>query len=83
MKSRKSSKFGHIRLRAAELAASERLKKTYTYNGKNVVTTLTASILIESSSFLQVMRTSKKTWMSSNFGKIPPPTPELSALEHL
>ena len=24
-----------------------------------------------------------KAWMSSNFGQIPPPTPELSALVHL
>ena len=24
-----------------------------------------------------------KSWMSSNFGQIPPPTPELSAIAHL
>ena len=29
------------------------------------------------------MRTCMKAWLSSNFGQIPPPTPELSALAHL
>ena len=32
---------------------------------------------------MQVTRTCTKAWMSSNFGQIPPPTPELSALERL
>ena len=41
--------------------------------GATVVTTL----------FLQVTRTCMKAWMSSNFGQIPTPTPELSALECL
>ena len=34
-------------------------------------------------SFLQVTRTCMKAWMSSNFGQIPTPTPELSALARL
>ena len=34
-------------------------------------------------SFLQVTRACIKAWMSLNFGKIPPPTTELAALEHL
>ena len=45
--------------------------------------TLAPSFLIRSSSFLQVTRTCTKAWMSSNFGQIPPPTPELSALGRL
>ena len=44
---------------------------------------LAPSFLIRSSSFLQVTRTCIKAWMSSNFGQITPPTPELSALAHL
>ena len=39
-------------------------------NGKNVVTTLSPSFLIESSSSLQVTRTCMKAWISSNFGQI-------------
>ena len=45
--------------------------------------TLAPSFLYESSSFLQVTRTCMKAWMSSNFGQIPPPNPELSALGRL
>ena len=56
--SRMSTKFGQIGPRAAELATLGRLEKSpLTYNGKNVVTTLAPSYLIESSSFLQVTRT--------------------------
>ena len=44
--------------------------------------TLTTSFLIGSSSFLQVMRTCIKAWMSFNFGLIPL-TIESTALEHL
>ena len=83
--SRTSSKFGQIGPRIAELAAIERLGKYLknTYNGRNLVNTLAPSFFIRSSSFLQVMRTCMKAWMSSNFGQIPPPTPELSALARL
>ena len=49
----------------------------------NVVTTLTPSFLIESSSFLQVTRTTIKPWMGSKFGLTRPWTVELAALEHL
>ena len=41
------------------------------------------SVLDGSSSFLQVARTTIKAWYSLNFGKIPSPTTELAALEHL
>ena len=47
------------------------------------MTTLMLSILNGSSSFLQTKRTTIKARMSFNFGKIPSPTSELSALEHL
>ena len=39
--------------------------------------------LIGSFSYLQVMRTWIKAWMSLNLGQIPPLTMELAALEHL
>ena len=39
--------------------------------------------MIGSSSFLQVMRTTIKAWMSSNFCVIPPLTAELAALKRL
>ena len=48
-----------------------------------LVSTLAPSFLIGSSSFLQVTRTTIKAWMSSNFGRIPPQTSELAALERL
>ena len=43
--------------------------------------TLAPTFLIQIFSFLQVTRTCIEAKMSSNFGQIPPPTPELSALE--
>ena len=77
------SKFGLIR-RTAESAALEHLETfPKTYNGRNGVSTLAPSILIWSSSFLQVTRTSIKTLTSSNFGLIPFLTAELVALECL
>ena len=51
-------------------------------NGRNVVTTLVHSFL-NGSSFLQITRPTIKAWMSLNFGKIPPLTSELAALERL
>ena len=47
------------------------------------MTTIVTSFLDGSSSFLQVTRTIIKAWTSLNFGKIPSPTTELAALEHL
>ena len=65
----KSSKFDEIRPWTAKLAALERREKsTYTYNGRNLLNTQAASLLIGSSSFLLVSRTCMKAWMSSNFG---------------
>ena len=45
--------------------------------------TLAPSFLIRSSSFLQVTRTCMKAWMSLNFGHVPPPALELSAIARL
>ena len=45
--------------------------------------TLAHSCSNGSPSFLQVIRTTIKAWMSSNFGQIPLPTTELAALERL
>ena len=49
----------------------------------NVVNTLAPSFLIGSSSFLQVTRTTIKSWTSSKFDQIRPRTAELAALERL
>ena len=79
-----SSKFGRIRPRTTELASLERRKKfPLTYNGKNYVITFSRLFLIGSFSYLQVMKTCIKAWMSLNLGQIPPLTMELAALEHL
>ena len=67
-----------------ELAALERLEKSpYTYNGENVVNTLRPSVSIGSSSFLKVIGTTIRVWMSLKFGQIRPRTAELAALECL
>ena len=77
-------KFGSIRQKTYELAALERLENSpYTYNGKNVVTTLVPSFFNGSSSFLQVPRSAIKAWISFNFGKIQSLTEELAALERV
>ena len=47
------------------------------------MTTPAPSILIGSSLFLQVTRTTITSWMGSKFGKIRPETYELDALERL
>ena len=47
------------------------------------MTTLATSFLIGSSLILQVMRTTIKSHMGLNFGKIGPGTYELTALERL
>ena len=80
-KSRTISKFGQILPWTAELAALERLKKSpKTYNGRNIVNTLTPLFLMGTSSFLQETRTCIKAWMSSNLNQIRPLTMELPAL---
>ena len=82
--SQMSLKFSQIRPGTYELPALERLKKSpYTYNGRNVVTTLVPSFLDGSSSFLHTIRTTMKAWMSLNFLKIPSPVLELAPLGHL
>ena len=79
-----SSKFGQIRPRTTELVALERRKKkTHRHNGENYVITFSRLFLIGSFSYLQVMRTCIKAWMSLNLGQIPPLTMELAALERL
>ena len=79
-----SSKFGRIRPRTTELATLECGKKfPKTYNGENYVITFSWLFLIGSFSYLQVMRTCIKAWMSLNLGQIPPLTTELAALERL
>ena len=47
------------------------------------MTTLVPSFSNESSSFLQVTRSTIKAWMGLNLGKIPSLTSELAALERL
>ena len=66
MKAWMSSNFGQIPPPTPELFALERLKKLM----YNVVNTLAPSFLIGSFSFLQVTRTTIKSWMSSKFGQI-------------
>ena len=53
------------------------------YNGENLVSTLAPSFFIRYSSYLQVIRTTIISRMSSNFGQIQPRTEELAALERL
>ena len=48
--------------------------------GKNLVTTLAPSFLIVFSLFLQVKRTTIRSWIGLKFGKIQPGTYELAAL---
>ena len=84
--SRMGSKFSRIRPGAYELPALECLEKSpYTYNGRNIASTLVLSILNGSSSFLHSIRTSIKAWISLNFVKIPSHIfiLELATFEHL
>ena len=71
MRARRSSKFGQIRLLTAEFAALEHLKKSpKTYNEKNGVATFSWLFMIGSISYLQVMMTCMRAWMSLKFGQI-------------
>ena len=47
------------------------------------MTSVVLAILNGSSSYLQIRRTTIKAWMSLNLVKIPSPSMELAALEHL
>ena len=51
--------------------------------GKNDVITFSRMLLIGSFSYLQVMMTCMRAWMSSKFGRIGPRTMELAALERM
>ena len=73
--SRMRSNFSQIRPLTVELAALECLKNHY------FVATLAPSILIGSSSYLEVTRIAITSRMSSNFSQIQPLTAELSALD--
>ena len=79
IKSWSSSNFGKIPRQIMELAALGRLKKSM----YNVLNTLAPSFLIESSLFLQVMRTTIKSGLSFKLSLIGPCTAELAALERL
>ena len=69
MRARTSSNFGLIGPPTAEL----RLKKnSKVYIGKNDVSTFSRLFLIRSFSYLQVMITYMRAWMSLKFGQIRP-----------
>ena len=73
MRARTSSNFSLIGPPTEELAALEILKKSpWAYNGKNDVSTFSGLFLIESFSYLQVMITYMRAWMSLKFGQIQP-----------
>ena len=68
-----SSKFGRTQPGTTELAALEHMKKIpQTYNGLNNVITFSLLFLIGSFSYLQVMRTCIRAWMSSKFDQMQP-----------
>ena len=85
MRGRGSSNFCKIRLLPVELAALERLKKPHRLiiYSKIGVATFSQLCLIKSFSYLQVMMTYIRAWMSSKFGQIRSGTTELAAFEHL
>ena len=71
MRARISSNFSLIGPPTEELAALERLKKSpKVYNGKNDVSTFSRLFLIGSFSYLQVLITYMRAWMSMKFGQI-------------
>ena len=74
-----SLNFGLIRPRTGELPALELLKKSM----YNLVSTLAPSVLIGSSSYLQIKRTTIISCVTLNFGQIRPRTVELAALAHM
>ena len=73
MRARTSSNFGLLGPLTAELAALECLKKSpLAYNGKNDVSTFSRLFFIGSFSYLQVMITYLRAWMSLKLGQIQP-----------
>ena len=73
MRAQTSSNFGLIGPSTVELAALESVKKfPYAYNGKNDVSTFSWLFLIRSFSYLQVMITYMRAWMSWKFSQIQP-----------
>ena len=73
MRARTTLNFDLLGPLTAELAALERLKKSpYAYNGKNDVSTFSRLCLVGSFSYLQVMITYMRAWMSLKFGQIQP-----------
>ena len=71
MRAQTSSNFGLIGPPTAELAALESLEKSsLAYNGKNDVSTFSRLFLIGSFSYLQIMKTYMRAWMSLKFGQI-------------
>ena len=66
----------------AELAPLERQERSpYTNNRRDVVTTLVPSFLVESSSFLQITRTTIKSLNKFEFWQDPITDCELAVLE--
>ena len=57
--------------------------KRYCYNLKNGVATFSRLFLMGSFSYLQVMMTYIRAWMSLKFGQIRPRTTEIAALKRL
>ena len=73
MRARTSSNLGLIGSPTVELAALERLKKSpLAYNWKNDVAAFSRLFLIRSFSYLQVMITYTRSWVSLKFGQIQP-----------
>ena len=82
IKSQTSSILGQIGPFTLKLLALERQKIfPKPYNGENIGRMIATSLLIGSSSILQVTSTAIKSWMSSNSGLVRLSTSELLALE--
>ena len=73
MRARTSSNFGLLGPLTEELAALESLKKSPSaYNGKNDISTFSRLFFIGPFSYLQVIITNMRAWMSLKFGQIQP-----------
>ena len=79
-----SSNFGQIRPPTTDLAAEKNPHRLIMGKSKSSrFSAVSRLFLIRSFSYLQVMRTYIKAYMSLDFGQIPPLTTELAALERL